>query len=134
MPWRRESRFMTNSRHTHVLGFVVGGCLLVSAAAVLAQSGPVAAMFSEYKRRTPSLAGSFEQTELPATGSATVPLQIYLSAGDLARAFDTAKFRPDAAIVPTNSDLQIDAPTPATQRVLIDRVKKRPDVLGNLQQ
>jgi hypothetical protein len=58
---------------------------------------------------------------------------VFFSAGDLERAFDTAEFRPDAAIVPTNTDLQIAASSPGTQRVLIDRVQKHPDTLRALE-
>jgi hypothetical protein len=62
-----------------------------------------------------------------------VPLRVYLSAGDLERAFDTERFRPDAAIVPTNTDLQILAASPATQRVLMSRVQKQANVLRDLE-
>ena len=58
---------------------------------------------------------------------------MYLSAGDLVRAIDSPGFRPDGAIVPTNAELQIHAPNPTTQRVLVDRVRKLPDVARDLQ-
>jgi len=101
--------------------------------AVLAQQGPVAAMFGADQQLDASLALSFLPVDLPATKSAGFPLHVYLSAGDLERAFDRREFRPDAAIVPTNTDLQIAAPAPATQRVLIDRVQKLPDVMRDLE-
>src|SRR5262245_39677364 len=100
---RSRAVMSAGTRRTGAFAPVVAVCLLALTAAMLAQSGPVAAMFSADRQRAPSLARSFERTELPATGAAGVPLQIYLSAGDLARAFDTAAFRPDAAIVPTNN-------------------------------
>src|SRR4029079_16345945 len=65
--------------------------------------------------------------------SAASPAQVYLMLGDLERAFDTPQFRPDAAIVPTNTDLSFTASSPATQRVLVDRVKKQPAVMRDLQ-
>ena len=99
----------------------------------LAQQGPVAAMFSDDQRRDASLAPSFVPADLPATNAAGAPLRVYLSAGDLERAFDKSEFRPDAAIIPTNTDLLITAPAPATQRVLISRVQKQADVLRDLE-
>src|SRR5262245_5000193 len=103
------------------------------AAGVLAQQGPVAAMFGDDQRRDPSLASSFVPADLPATAAAAFPLRIYLSAGDLERAFDKNEFRPDAAIIPTNTDLSIAAESPATQRVLISRVQKQADVMRDLE-
>src|SRR5262245_20125121 len=83
------------------------------AAIAIAQSsasGPVAAMFTDDQKRDPSLASSFQSAELPSAKAAAFVAQVYLSAGDLERAFDKAEFRPDAAIIPTNTDLQITAP------------------------
>ena len=120
-------------RHTRIHSLVVASCLAALAGVVAAQTGPVAAMFGDDQRRAASRAMSFERVELPATATARVPLQVYLSAGDLERAFDTAAFRPDAAIVPTNTDLQIKASSPATQRVLIERVQAQADVLRELE-
>src|SRR5262245_29360537 len=111
----------------------------ISAADPVAQQGsslasvPVAAMFSADQKRDALRAASFEQVDLPAGKAAAVPLRVYLSAGDLERAFDRPEFRPDAAIVPTNTDLLITAPQPATQRVLISRVQKQPEVLRDLE-
>jgi hypothetical protein len=99
---------------------------------VLAQQTPVAAMFGDDQKRDASLASSFLVVDLPATSVATFPARVYLSAGDVERAFDRAEFRPDAAIVPTNTDLLTTAQAPVTQRVLIDRVRKQPDVLRDL--
>jgi hypothetical protein len=120
-------------RHTRTLSLVVASGLAALTAAVVAQTGPVAAMFSDDQRRAASRTLSFERVELPATATASVPLQVYLSAGDVERSFDTAAFRPDAAIVPTNTDLQIKASWPATQRVLIERVQKQADVWRELE-
>ena len=120
-------------RHTRIHSLVVASGVAALTAAVMAQTGPVAAMFSDDQRRAASRTLSFERVELPATATASGPLQVYLSAGDVERAVDTAAFRPDAAIVPTNTDLQIKASWPATQRVLIERVQKQADVLRELE-
>ncbi|HEY7285268.1 MAG TPA: hypothetical protein VH497_07490 [Vicinamibacterales bacterium] len=89
-------------------------------------------MFNADQKRDASLALSFVPSDLPATSGARFPLRVYLSAGDLERAFDTREFRPDATIIPTNTDLQLTATSPATQRVLVDRVQKQPDVMRDL--
>jgi len=119
-------------RHRCAVGFVVALGLSIAAAAVAPQ-GPVAAMFGDDQKRDASLASSFLSVDLPATKAAGFPAQVYLSAGDLERAFDRPEFRPDAAIIPTNTDLAITAQAPATQRVLIDRVQKQADVLHDLE-
>jgi len=107
----------------------------VSAAVAVtsAQQDPVATMFRADLKRGQSLASSFLPIELPAAGSAPA-LNVYLSAGDLERAFDEPTFRPAAAIVPTNTGLVINAATPSTQRVLVSRVSKQPQVLADLQE
>jgi hypothetical protein len=109
------------------------GLVLLTGETLAQQPGPVAAMFRSDQQRDPSLAGSFLPVILPATPTAAFPLQVYLSAGDLERAFDRPEFRPDAAIIPTNTDIHITAPAPETQRVLIDRVKQEPDVMRDLE-
>ena len=120
---RRKSRFP-----------LVAALLLCAPMATAAlQDGAVAAMFAADQKRHESLASSFVVGELPPTGAATAPARVFLSAGDLGRAFDDPAFRPDAAIVPTNTELQIAAAEPATQRVLIDRVRKDPEVLRDLE-
>jgi hypothetical protein len=90
-------------------------------------------MFADDQKRDPNLAPSFLVVDLPASKTGGAPPKVYLSAGDLERAFDRAEFRPDGAIVPTNAELQVDAPSPSTQRVLFDRVRKLPDVARDLQ-
>lgn len=114
-----------------------GGSVLIAAlialasfAVVAAQDGPVAAMFRDDLKRESALSASFLPIELPRAESS---IHVYLSAGDLARAFDAAKFRPDAAIVPTNAGLVVTAAAPATQRVLIERIQKVPPVMADLQ-
>jgi hypothetical protein len=57
---------------------------------------------------------------------------LFLIAGDLERAFDRREFRPDAAIIPTNTDLLLTAPAPATQRVLIARIEKQAETMRDL--
>jgi hypothetical protein len=114
-------------------GVVFAAAAVVAAFAVtFAQEGPVAAMFRDDLKREQALASSFLPIELPASPSAP-PLHVYLSAGDLERAFDTAGFRPGAAIVPTNTNLVVNAASPSTQRVLIERVQKVPLVMADLQ-
>ena len=98
-----------------------------------AQQGPVGAMFESDKARDAARAPSFQLVDLPATRADQAGMRVYLSAGDLDRAFDRPEFRPAAAIVPTNTDLSITAPQPATQHLLISRVEKQPDVMRDLQ-
>jgi hypothetical protein len=120
----------------HARRFRLGGLLLVvvgmSAAAVIAQQEPVATMFREDLKRGESLAPSFHPIELPPAAAGQA-LHVYLSAGDLERAFDTASIRPDAAIIPTNTGLVITAASPSSQRVLTARVSKQPAVMADLQ-
>ena len=121
--------------HTYRVGgsvFIAAVIASASFAVVVAQDGPVAAMFRDDLKREQALSASFLPIELPA-GAASSSLHVYLSAGDLARSFDAATFRPDAAIVPTNVGLVVTAASPATQRVLIDRVQKVPRVMADLQ-
>ena len=105
----------------------------VPAAVAIAQQGPVGVMFESDKARDASRAASFLLVELPAAPAAQSPLRVYLSAGDLERAFDRPEFRPAATIVPTNTDLSITAAQPATQRVLVSRIEKQPEVLRDLE-
>lgn len=105
-----------------------------SAPATAPSSGHVAAMFESDQKTEPSRAASFHLVDLPATGTAAFPVHVYLSAGDLERAFDRSEFRPDAAIVPTNTELLITAPQPATQRLLVERVQKQPAVMRDLEE
>ncbi len=111
---------------------VLVGLAVASAFAVaFAQEGPVANMFRADLKREQALAESFLPVEIPPAGSSPA-LQVYLSAGDLERAFDTPSLRPDAAIVPTNTGLVITAASPSTQRVLTQRVEKQPQVMADL--
>ncbi len=113
---------------------VLAACLAAAAVIARAQQTPIAAMFGDDQKRDQNLAPSFLIVDLPASKTGGAPPKVYLSAGDLERAFDRPEFRPDAAIVPTNAELQVDAPSPATQRVLFDRVRKLPDVARDLQE
>jgi len=111
---------------------LVAGVIAVAGYAVVsAQDGPVAAMFRDDLKRENALSASFQPIELPSGTDASV--RVYLSAGDLARAFDAASFRPDAAILPTNTGLVVTAASPSTQRVLIERVQRLPRVMADLQ-
>jgi hypothetical protein len=119
--------------HTHRAGLNVFVAVVIASAGlavVVAQDGPVAAMFRDDLKRESALSASFLPIEL---GRAESALHVYLSAGDLARAFDGTTFRPDAAIVPTNAGLVVTAASPATQRVLIERIQKVPSAMANLQ-
>ena len=120
--------------HTRRAGgsvFIAAVIVSLRFAVLVAQNGPVAAMFRDDLKREHALSASFLPIELPAGAASS--LHVYLSAGDLARAFDAATFRPDAAIVPTNVGLVVTAASPATQRVLIGRVQKVPLVMADLQ-
>lgn len=108
--------------------------MAISAAAVTAQQGSVAALAADEQKRNAAMAQSFATAEVPPAKSPGSPAQVYLMVGDLERAFDTARFRPDGAIVPTNTDLSLTAPSPATQRVLVDRVQKQPAVMRDLEE
>jgi hypothetical protein len=120
-------RFHVNSR-----AFLPVVLVLLSVASAIAQQGPVAAMYADDQQRGKAVAVGFATGSIPT--AASLPSgQIYLTTGDLQRAFDNARFRPAAAIVPTNTELQIAAKSPATQQVLIDRVRLQPDVMRALQ-
>jgi hypothetical protein len=112
---------------------LIGVCLVLPAVVLVAQQGPVAAMFGDDQKRGESIALSFATAELPATAAAPLALQIYLTGGDLERAFDTVRFRPDAAIIPTNTDLEITAALPGTQQVLVERVRRQQAVFKDMQ-
>jgi hypothetical protein len=124
-----------------VSGVLLFGTLLSQRAAVVAAPqapagaarAPVAAMYGDDQLRGKAITLGFQTASLPATNTAAFPVQIYLTQGDLQRAFDESRFRPDAAIVPTNTDLQLTAGSPATQKVLIDRVQRQPAVMKTLQ-
>ena len=96
------------------------------------EATPVAAMFRDDLKREQALGLSFQPIELPAVG-AVPPLQVYLSVGDLERAFDTPGLRPSAAIVPTNTGLVVTAASPSSQRVLMQRIQRMPAVMADLQ-
>ena len=115
-------------------GITAAVCFSLTAVTALAQQGPVGAMFAADQKRDAALAASFQTLDVPPSKTAAFPLRVYLSAGDLERAFDRTEFRPDAAIVPTNTDLLISGSAPATQRVLIDRVRKQPETLRGLEE
>lgn len=98
-----------------------------------AQPGPVAALFASEQKRAPARAPSFQVVDVPG-GTADQPtLRAHLGVGDLERALDQAESRPSGVILPTNTDLAIDAVQPATQRVLISRVRQQPEVLKDLE-
>jgi hypothetical protein len=108
--------------------------MAVPAVVAIGQQGPVGVMFESDKARDASRAPSFHLVDVPATAVARSPLRVYLSAGDLERAFDRPEFRPEAAIVPTNTDLSFTAPQPATQRILVSRVQQQPEVMRDLEE
>jgi len=120
------------TRRRRAGAFLAAVAMAVTFSVVFAQEDPVATMFRDDLKREQALALSFLPIELPASASAS-PLHVYLSAGDLVRAFDSAGFRPDAAIVSTNTHLVVTAASPSTQRVLIERVQRVPPVMADLQ-
>jgi hypothetical protein len=127
-------RIMGSRRIPHVCaGLLTAAGLLLPAVIVSGQQGPIAALFGDEKKRGALLSSSFLTVGLPSTPAAGFPAHVYLFAGDLERAFDNARFRPDAAIVPTNTDLLLTATSPATQRILVDRVRKQRAVMRDLQ-
>jgi hypothetical protein len=117
------------NRNTRTFILVIVSVISLPFGQALAQQGPVAFMFGDDQKRGEEIALSFAPT-----ATAAFPSKIYLTGGDLERAFDTPRFRADAAIVPTNTDLDITASSPATQRVLIDRVRKQSAVMRDLQE
>jgi len=121
-------------RNTRTFILLIVSVISLTFGQALAQQGPVAFMFGDDQKRGEEIALSFATTELAPTATAAFPSKIYLTGGDLERAFDTPRFRADAAIVPTNTDLDITASSPATQRVLIDRVRKQSAVMRDLQE
>jgi hypothetical protein len=120
--------------YTRAFILLIAGVLSLPSGLALAQQGPVAFMFGDDQKRGEEIALSFATTEMAPTATAAFPSKIYLTGGDLERAFDTPRFRADAAIIPTNTDLDIAASSPATQRVLIDRVRKQSAVMRDLQE
>ena len=122
------------NRNTRTFILLIVSVISLPLGQALAQQGPVAFMFGDDQKRGEEIALSFATTELAPTATAAFPSKIYLTGGDLERAFDTPRFRADAAIVPTNTDLDITASSPATQRVLIDRVRKQSAVMRDLQE
>jgi hypothetical protein len=122
------------NRNTRTFILLIVSVISLPFGQALAQQGPVAFMFGDDQKRGEEIALSFATTEMAPTATAAFPSKIYLTGGDLERAFDTPRFRADAAIVPTNTDLDITASSPATQRVLIDRVRKQSAVMRDLQE
>src|SRR5919107_729617 len=97
-------------RHpAHPFALLVGMVTVLAAALVTAQS-PVAAMYGDDQVRNKAITLGFVTAAIPA---ASFPAAVYLTQGDLQRAFDASRFRPDGAFVPTNTDLQLTAPSPA---------------------
>ena len=123
-------------QRTRVLVAVLLAVVVIAApfgVSLAQEATPVATMFRDDLKREQALALSFQPIELPAAAAAA-PLQVYLSVGDLERAFDTPGLRPSAAIVPTNTGLVVTAAAPASQRVLIQRVQRWPAVMADLQE
>ena len=106
--------------------------LATTIGAAFVEQEPVATMFRAELKRDQMLAASFLPIELPA-GSAPSGMHVYLTAGDLERVLDRTEFRPDAVIVPTNTQLAVTAASPTIQRVLIARVMKQPAVMADLE-
>ena len=120
--------------HPRTAAAILLGALASLGPVTIAQEKPVAAMYAADQKRVRSLAQSFASIDVRPGAADGAPLQVYLSAGDLERAFDTAAFRPDAAIIPTNPGLVLGAASPATQLVLTQRVRRRADVMRDFEQ
>ena len=112
-------------RHSRSRLVLLAVAVMAAVPVVLAQRDSVATMFRDDLKRGDAMALSFLPIELPSAGAAPA-LHVYLSAGDIERAFDADLFRPDAAIIPTNTGLVINAASPTSQRVLVARVAKSP--------
>ena len=121
------------TNHTCAFVLLVAALLTALAGVANGQQTPVAAMYSDDQKRDQALAPSFLIVDGPAAKGATQPLKVYLSVGDLERALDSSQYRPGGVIVPTNTDLVMAATTPATQRVIVARVQKHPDVMRDLE-
>ena len=124
---------LPHSRQNRSAALLLAVGVMAAVTVALAQQDPVATMFRDDLKRREALAMSFLPIELPAVG-AGLPLHVYLSAGDMERAYDGQPFRPDAAIVPTNTGLVITAASPSSQRLLVERVAKQPAVMADLQE
>ena len=120
-------------RHSVRSTSLLFGIVAVLGAALVAAQSPIAAMYGDDQLRNKALTLGFVTGEIPAIAGVSFPAAVYLTQGDLQRAFDESRFRPGGAIVPTNTDLQLTASSPATQRVLIDRVQKAPAAMKALQ-
>src|SRR4051812_17303876 len=119
--------------HACTRALLLGTIVALSTSLLTAQT-PVAAMYADDQVRGKTVALGFFTASIAATSSAPAPAGVYITQGDLQRVFDDSRFRVDGAIVPTNTELQLTAPAPATQRVLIDRVQKQPALMQALQE
>jgi hypothetical protein len=91
--------------HPRTVAALLLGTMVMPGPATLAQEKPVAAMYAADQKRSRTLAQSFAAIDVRPGAADGAPLQVYLSAGDLERAFDTTAFRPVAASLPTNPGL-----------------------------
>lgn len=111
--WRLPLRFVVNLVLIGLMGNTWSA----------APSGPVARHFLFEQGRS-LLNRSFYQESLLVTDANRQPLDVYLLVGDIAMSFDNSKFRPDAAIMPTNRELEFLAKFPITQKIIISRAMK----------
>jgi hypothetical protein len=115
-----------------LLSVLFGVCGIGASWTALAEDRPVASWFTDQQSAS-QFTRSFYKVQLPATPAGPQELSVFLTVGDIAVAFDRARFRPDGAIVPTNMNLDLYASFPATQAILIQRVSADPPTLHNLQ-
>jgi hypothetical protein len=115
-----------------LLSVLFGICGIGASWTALAEDLPVASWFTD-RQGSSQFARSFYEEQLSATPTEPRELSVYLTVGDIAVAFDEARFRPDGAIVPTNMNLDLHASFPATQAILIRRVSADPTALHDLQ-
>jgi hypothetical protein len=99
---------------------------------VSAAEKPLGTMFRETQAES-KFDRSFFSHEVPRSESSTSSWMVYLFAGDLAKTFDLPKYRVDAAIMPSNTRMQLNAIFPFTQKILLDRVRRHKNEFENLE-
>lgn len=104
---------------------------LFSCHAVHAQNAP-GKQFHAEGTATSNFASNFDQVSIGRDGNASDDVNVYLTVGKIQSVFDIDRFRPDGAIMPTNLNLNFRAAFPTTQKYLVERVSKYPNVLKYL--
>lgn len=103
-----------------------------------AHAGPVQALFVKEQASNQKLDRSYLNESFPAgskvasLSAGATDLTVYVLASDITLAFDKPVFRVDAAIMPTNMDLQLSASFPLTQALLMRAIRTDPAAFGRL--